>query len=352
MRRRPVLLALCAAAVAAGLVPPAAAAPVQVAPTRSAAVLLPTAGPGPVVRSVGVGSNPIDVEIAQARGVAYVLNDGSVSVVSLTTKKELAEYSTGGLHGQNALALVRSQRWGYVTNLNRTDVTIFSTVTQNVIGHIPLGAPAFDVVRTRAAVGERAYVALNNGRVLGISTLRSKVVQRTVLPQPAQTLGARPGGREIWAAGINSGRIYVISTATGRVTATIRINAVGPASSISFTADGRTAWVAGEAGVTAINASTRRSRLFVPITRIFSGFPNMGNIAPTASGRFALVQNSTFPDAPGRGTVALIRASSGAIVWRAPVGIEPIGMAIDPVRSTAYVPNYADDTLSYLAVPR
>lgn len=352
MRRRSLLVAAVGAAAIAGLVPAASAAPAQVAPTQAVRPALVMAGPGPVVRSTGVGSNPIDVEISPIQGKAFVLNDGSVSVISLATRKELAEYSTGGFHGQNALALVRSQRWGYVTNLNRTDVTIFSTLTQQVIGHIPLGAPGFDVVRTRTAVGERAYVALNVPRVVGISTLRSKIVQRTVLPQPAQTLAARPGGREIWAAGINSGRIYVISTATGRVTATIRINAVGPASSIAFTADGRTAWVAGLAGVTAINTTTRRSRLFVPIGKIFSGFPNMGNIAVTGSGKYALVQNSTFPDAPARGTAALIRASTGAIVWRVPLGIEPIGMAIDSARSTAYVPNYADDTLSWFAVPR
>ncbi len=352
MRRRSLLVAAVGAAAVAGLMPAAGATPAQVGRSRAAQPAAVMAGPPPAVRSIGVGSNPIDVEISPIQGKAFVLNDGSVSVVSLATKKELAEYSTGGLHGQNAMALVRSQRWGYFTNLNRTDVTIFSTLTQKVIGHIPLGAPGYDVVRTRTAVGERAYVALNVPRVLGISTLRSKVVQRTVLPQIAQTLAARPGGKEIWAGGLSSGRIYVISTATGRITATIRINAVGPASSISFTPDGRTALVAGLAGVAVLNASTRRSRLFVPVGRIFSGFPNVGSIATTASGRYALIQNSTFPDAPGRGTVALIRASTGAIVWRAPVGIEPIGMAIDSVRSTAYVPNYADDTLSYLPVPR
>lgn len=33
------------------------------------------------------------------------------------------------------------------------------------------------------------------------------------------------------------------------------------------------------------------------------------------------------------------------------VGTEPLSLAIDKVRGTAYVPNYLDDTLSYFPVP-
>jgi YVTN family beta-propeller protein len=343
MRGRPLLVAVSGLVVAGALAAPAGAATSQ-PPARPAAA--------PAVRSVGVGSNPIDVVLSQRLGQAFVLNDGSVSVVSLRTKKELAEYSTGGFHGQNSLALVRYDRKLYITNLNRKDVTVVDTRTQKVIGHIPLGAAGLDVVATRAAIGERAYVALQTPAVVGISTLRTRVVQRTRLPQPAQSLAARPGGREIWAGGIGSGRVYVISTATARVTRTIKVDAGGPVSTLAFSPTGRTVWIAGLGGVTEVSAGTGRTIRFIPAPSIFAGFPNIGSIALTGSGHYALVQNSTFPDAPGRGTVALISTRTYRVVWRTPVGIEPIGIAVDTVRSTAYVPNYADDTLSYFRVPR
>ena len=110
--------------------------------------------------------------------------------------------------------------------------------------------------------------------------------------------------------------------------------------------------VAGPGGVAALSATTGKVLAFVPAGSIFSGSVNTGSIAITPANSYAVVENSTFPDAPERGTIALISTRSFKVAGRVPVGIEPIGLAIDPVTSTAYVPNYAVDTMSYFAVPR
>src|SRR6202034_3943954 len=67
----------------------------------------------PPVKTIAVGSNPIDVVLSQRQSRAYVANDGSVSVLSLTTHRQLAEVGTG-FHDQTALGLVRNGTRAYI----------------------------------------------------------------------------------------------------------------------------------------------------------------------------------------------------------------------------------------------
>ena len=73
-------------------------------------------------------------------------------------------------------------------------------------------------------------------------------------------------------------------------------------------------------------------------------------MALTASGSTLLALDSTFPTPPGKGTVSFLNTST-LKVSTLKVGTEPLSLAIDKVRGTAYVPNYLDDTLSYFPVP-
>lgn len=351
MRRRRILVGLAAAAAAAALVVPASAAP---GPSSVAALPSAVRGglPVPVVRTIAVGSNPLDVELSQRLRQAFVLNDGSISVVSLATKKQVAEFGTATFHGNSSLALVRNDTWGYVANFNRRDVTVVDLRSQKVIGHIPIGVPGTWVSAARTGLGERAFVSMLFPRVFMISTATSKVITRTVVPEPIQTLTTRPGNVEVWGAGLNTGNVYVINTATGRLTRTITLDQVGPATSIAFTSTGRSVWVAGPGGVAALSATTGKVLGFVPSGSIFSGPINTGAVALTPANSYAVVENSTFPDAPMRGTIALISTRSFKVAGRVRVGVEPIGLAIDPRTSTAYVPNDALDTMSWFAVPR
>ena len=151
-----------------------------------------------------------------------------------------------------------------------------------------------------------------------------------------------------------AGDVFVISTSTQKVVKTIPVTKSGPVSSIAFNPSGTRAWVFGLGGMSVVDVATGKVLSFIPITTIFPGSQalNAGPVALTGSGRYALVVNSTFPDNPARGTVAVISTRTLKVVESVPVGTEPTGLAIDYQRHTAYVTNYKDDTVSYFKIPR
>jgi DNA-binding beta-propeller fold protein YncE len=134
----------------------------------------------------------------------------------------------------------------------------------------------------------------------------------------------------------------------------IPVTKSGPVSSIAFNPRGTRAWVFGLGGMSVVNVATGKVLSFIPVTTIFpaSTAPNAGPVALTRSGQYALAVDSTVPDNPARGTVAVISARTLKVVSRVSVGTEPTGLAIDYQRQTAYVTNYEDDTVSYFQIPR
>ena len=109
--------------------------------------------------------------------------------------------------------------------------------------------------------------------------------------------------------------------------------------------------VSGLGGVSVVNVASGKLLAFVPISRIFPHATdlNAGPLALNSSGTAALVLNSTFPDNPASGTVAVINTRTLRVTSRIRVGTEPTGLAIDGKRITAYVTNFQDDTVSYFA---
>lgn len=315
----------------------------------------PAATPStPITHTIGVGSNPYDVAISQQLGKAFVVLDGAVSVVSLLTHRELNQFSTNGFHGQNAIALVRGETEGYITNYEKNTVAVFDTETHTLKRQITVGAGAVDVTTANTAKGQRAYVAFDNAnRLVGIQTSTGKVVQKITIPHGTQTVVSGPGGTTVWAGSSYDGHVYVGSTSTGRVTRTIDVSRSGPVTGIAFNPGSTRAWVAGLGGVSVVSTKTGKTIKFLPILSLFSSErPNMGSIALARGGRYALVENSTFPDVPGKGQVSLIDTKTYKIAAQVTTGIEPESMAVDQRRDVAYVPNYADDTVTYFTVPR
>jgi YVTN family beta-propeller protein len=322
-------------------------------PSTTAAADSSAVVPATKSRTVGVGSNPYDVAISQNLGKAFVVLDGAVSVVSLLTQRQLDEFSTNGFHGQNSIALVRRETEGYITNYDKDTVVVFDTETHSVKRQIRVGYGAVDVTKANTPAGQRAYVAFDEtNRLIGIQTATKKVVQRVILPHGTQTVATSPGGATVWAGSAYDGHVYVVKTGTGAVSRHIDVRRSGPVTSIAFMPGHRRAWVAGLAGVSVVDTVTGKTVKFLPILSLFtSQRPNMGTIALTASGRHALIEDSTFPDTPGQGQVTVVDTRSYKTVAHVPTGIEPENLAVDRRRNIAYAPNYADDTLTYFRVP-
>jgi DNA-binding beta-propeller fold protein YncE len=335
--------AVALAAVAVPAVPAAAAAP-------------PAASPR--VRTVTVGSNPADIAVSGRRSRAYVLNDGSVSVLSLRTHRELAEVKTG-FHDQTAIGLVRNGTRAYIGTFDLKAMKVLNTRTLKITKRMRVGLGATAIVAARTKSGQFAYVTMftaggSRGRVAVVRASDNKVVKRIRLPAGAQTAETTPSSRSVWAGSAISGRVWVISTRRQKLVRTISARHSGPVQSIAFTANGKRAWVYGLAGVSVVNVSSGKLLAFVPITRIFPHTANLnaGPVALNNSGTAALVVNSTFPENPGRGTVAVLSTRTLRVRSRIRVGTEPTALAIDRKRNTTYVTNFQDDTVSFFATPR
>ena len=151
---------------------------------------------------------------------------------------------------------------------------------------------------------------------------------------------------------VESGEVWVVSTAAQKIVQTIPVTQSGPVSSIAFTPDGTQAWVFGIGGMSVVDVAAGKVLSFVPVTGIFpdSQAPNAGPVAlpATASTRW----RSTPRPPTLRGSVpsrssAPARSSCCTASRSAP---EPLGLAIDYDGQTAYVTN-GDGTVSYFTVP-
>jgi YVTN family beta-propeller protein len=312
----------------------------------------------PKVHTVTVGSNPVAVVLSDRQSRAYVLNDGSVSVLSLRTHRELAEPGTG-FHDQTAIGLVRRGAAAYIGTFDLRVMKVLNTSTLKVTNTVRVGLGATAIVAAGTKKGQFAYVTRlsaggSSGRVAVVRTSNARVVKSIKLGAGAQSAEATRNGHSVWVGSAVSGRIWVLSTRLQKVVRRITVRRSGPVMSIAFTPNGKRAWVSGLGGVSVVDVASGKLLAFVPITRIFphAADLNAGPVALNKSGTAALVVNSTFPDNPARGTVAVLNTRTLRVTSRIRVGTEPIGLAIDGKHSKAYVTNFQDDTVSYFTTPK
>ena len=188
--------------------------------------------------------------------------------------------------------------------------------------------------------------------LIAINTRTSAVVHRTPLPDFAYTVAVGPGSKSIWVGSNDDGRIWKVSTATGKITKTLEPTKAGPVTGIAFSPGKTKAWVSGLGGVSVIDAKTGKTKKFITAPKIFTGFPQLGSLALSSSGRYAFVENSVQNGQGSTGQIAAINTKTYKITWRVRTGSQSEGFALDKTRGIAYVANYDDDTVSYFSVPR
>lgn len=310
------------------------------------------------VHTVTVGSNPAAVAVSLRQSRAFVLNDGSVSVLSLRTHRELAEPKTG-FHDQTAIGLVQGGTRAYIGTFDLGVLKVLNTKTRKIIDRVHVGMGATAVATAGTKAGQFAYVTMfsaqgHAGRVAVMRTRNATVLRDIKLPAGPATAQTMPGGKSVWAGSVIAGKIWVISTSSQKMVRTISVTKSGPIMSIAFTANGKQAWVSGLGGVSVINTASGKVVHFVPITSIFPHVSSLGAgpVALNNSGTAALVVNSTSPDNPGRGSVAVLSTRTLRVTSQIPLGNEPLGMAIDRQRNITYVTNFQDDTVSYFTTPK
>jgi DNA-binding beta-propeller fold protein YncE len=318
----------------------------------SSAAAAPTPPP-----TIGVGSNPVAVAISQARSEAYVLEDGSLSIVSLLTQRRIADIGTtpGPFpQDQTAIGLVRNSTRAYIGIFPRGSMKVFDTETRKVTRIVPIGRGATAIASAFTNGRQFAYISLlTDSSVAVVRTSDNTVVKHIKVPRGPMTIRRTPGGGTLWAGSSYSGMIFVINAVTRQFNKKFPVQDAGPVQSIEFSKDGTKAYVMGLGGLEVVDVATKKELAFVPVTKLFPGVAglNAGPIALNASGTTLLVVNSTFPDSPGAGAVAFLDLATLKVTNTLPLGTEPLDIAVDSVRGTAYVPNYLDDTLSYFPAP-
>ena len=255
----------------------------------------PPGGPG----VISVGVNPDALALDPATGMLYVANDGegtgsgTLSVVNTSTN--LASAPIPGFPDPEGLAFDSSNSYLFVPEFTPccpSDVTVFDTLTDSVVGSIPLGGfnPTAAVFDSRNG---DIYVSDTNGQNVSVLNGSTDSLVTTV---PVAHSG-NPLGLAFDAA---NGNIYVTNGGAGTISV--------------------------------INGSDNA---------VLGSFP-----APVGSSPVSIAVDSSngylyVGDAGGfntsGGSVAVLDAANGTVVATLPVGAYPRAIAVDPQTNRIFV---------------
>ena len=106
--------------------------------------------------------------------------------------------------------------------------------------------------------------------------------------------------------------------------------------------------MSGLGGVSVVNVRTGKVLKFISTPTLFPHARdlNLGPVALNARGTRAYVVNSTFPDAPARGSLRVISTRGYRLGALVRTGIEPVDVTVSPRRGTVYVANYGSGSVS------
>jgi DNA-binding beta-propeller fold protein YncE len=304
--------------------------------------------------TISVGSNPNAIVISSAQARAYVANDGSVSVVNLTTHMQTAEVSTTVNHGQTAIGLYRHGAKVYVGDFALGTMVSFNTRTQAVKPGIRVGRGVTDMAAASNGFAYISELAKNGavGRVKIVRTRTDAVAKTLALGAGAATLTTRPNKRTVWVGSAVDGRIWVVSTHTNTIIRRLKVSKSGPVQGIAFTPNDKQVWVAGLGGVSVLRRSTGKLLHFIPTNDVFPANPpfSPGPVLLNNAGTQALVLN-TAVSSGGQGGVVSISTTTFKRTQSILLGNEPTSFAIDPTDNLVLATNFLDDTVSYFTAP-
>ncbi len=302
---------------------------------------------GKVSATIPVGSNPCGVAITPDGTHAYVTDGGSsgfhgtVWVIDTATSKVSAVIDVDP--GASEVAITPDGTHAYVTHNDGT-VSVIDTATGVVSASIDVGSQAGGVAITPD--GTHAYV---KGRRHGVGHRhghRQGVGHHSRRPN-AERVAITPDGTHAYVTdwGGNIGMVWVIDTATGKVSAAIT-NRYEPerATGVAITPDGTHAYVTDSGRSTSSTRPAQGGNVFVIDTATgkvsavitVGGWPD--GVAITPDGKYAYVASSdpsTGPAPPEpldrHGTVSVIDTATGKVSAVIDVGSQAGGVAICPV---------------------
>ena len=206
------------------------------------------------------GHEPLPTAISQARGEAFVVNAGTVSVVSLRTHRQVAQIPTWNGYQQVAIDLGLNSTRAYVGAPDSPYLTVLDTRTLKVVARPLVGNGTVAIAKGNPSFGQRQLPSaqLDESRIAIMRSSNNLIIEYVATPENPQTVIAAPGNRDIWVGSAQSGSIWDMTMAKPHVRRTIHVTNGGPVVGVAFAKGGHTAWVTGLGGVSVVNV--RRAR--------------------------------------------------------------------------------------------
>jgi len=262
-----------------------------------------------------VGTAPATVAVSGDESVAYVANNSSntVSVINTATNAVLTTVAVG--NNPAGVAVSPNGANVYVTNFNSGTVSVINAATNTVISTVNIGGNPYGVALSPN--GAFAYVANNqNNSVSVINTATNTVTATIAVGERPINIAVSPNGASVYVTNQFGNSVSVISTSTNSVT-TIPVGA-NPYG-VAFSPNGQQVYVTygGATGMVAVlNASTNAI-----ITTIAVG-SGAGGVSFSPDGSRAYIENS------GAGTVSVINTATDTIIQTITVGNTPLNSGI------------------------
>ena len=235
---------------------------------------------------------------------------------------------------------LQAASFAYIAEAGANNVSVIETANHRVVGQIPVGRWPHGVAVS--AAGTRVYVTNAADNTVSTIDATANRVVATIAVGPYPTgVAVNPSGTLLYVvnSGNNSiaGSVSVIDADANTVIADIPVG-IGPGR-LALSSDGTRLYVANwKAGISVIDTATRL------VVATILGEPT-ASVAIDAQGKrlyATLYGNSEKP-----GSVAVIDASSLAILGSLSVGWRPGGIALNPAGTRAYVANMGDDEYSF-----
>lgn len=283
------------------------------------------------------------VSSLRAQTVAYVTNSGSnnVSVIDTSTNTVTATIAVGNV--PQGVAISPDGTRAYVPNTLDNTVSVIDTASQTVVATVPLASGSFPQFPAVTPDGKSLYVGGNSVQV--VSTATNAVV--ATIGVGVENVAITPDGSA--AYGLGESGILLITTATNTVSGPF-VSAmpgeatVGTETPFGITPAGNAVYVPGGLNIGAVFVvSTATNTLSATVT-LPGNNPATNSLAITPDGTQAYVADDD------NNVVDIIDTATNTVEsTQIPVGSNPMAVAITPDGSSVYVANLSDSTVSVIS---
>ena len=277
---------------------------------------------------------------ASAAPFAYITNNSgnTVSIIDTASNTVTATIPVG--LSPNGVGVHPTGTRVYVANELSDTVSVINAVTNAVVATIAVGSFPFGVAVDPA--GTFVYVSNRDGNSVSvIDTVSNSVASTIGVPSPPAHVAINPAGTRLYVVSEPVNVLFVIDTVANTVLASVPVGrtprsaAVHPAGTLVYVANGD-----GDT-VSVVNAVTNTVTATIPAV----GF-QLHDMAISPDGTRLYVTEEV--GVPVSGAVVVIDTATNAVIDRVGVGTNPLGVAVNPAGTFAYVANFLDDTVSVI----